>query len=57
MARVLIADDEESIRLVLSTALSQAGHDVETAETGGEALARLIGGTFDVAISTSACRT
>jgi len=31
MARVLIADDEESIRLVLSTALSQAGHDVDIA--------------------------
>jgi two-component system nitrogen regulation response regulator GlnG len=50
MARVLVADDEESIRLVLSTALAQAGHDVALASTGGEALAQLIGGTFDVAI-------
>jgi two-component system, NtrC family, nitrogen regulation response regulator GlnG len=50
MARVLIADDEESIRLVLSTALSQAGHDVQLATTGGEALTALANGVFDVAI-------
>jgi len=50
VSRVLIADDEESIRTVLSTALTQAGHQVETACTGSEALASILGGTFDVAI-------
>src|SRR4029079_19461823 len=50
MARVLIADDEESIRMVLGTALAQAGHDVQTVATGAAALAALTGGDFDVAI-------
>jgi two-component system nitrogen regulation response regulator GlnG len=50
MARVLIADDEESIRMVLGTALAQAGHDVQTVATGADALAALTGGDFDVAI-------
>jgi two-component system, NtrC family, nitrogen regulation response regulator GlnG len=50
MARVLVADDEESIRLVLSTALSQAGHEVQVATTGSEALAQLTQHHFDVAI-------
>ncbi len=50
MARILVADDEESIRLVLATALSQAGHEVETVATGGDALAVLGRRDFDVAI-------
>jgi two-component system nitrogen regulation response regulator GlnG len=50
VARVLIADDEESIRMVLGTALAQAGHDVETVASGGDALAALGAGDFDVAI-------
>jgi two-component system nitrogen regulation response regulator GlnG len=50
MARVLIADDEDSIRLVLARALEQAGHEVETVATGSDALAALVGGDHDVAI-------
>jgi two-component system nitrogen regulation response regulator GlnG len=50
VARVLIADDEESIRMVLGTALAQAGHDVETVASGSDALAALGAGDFDVAI-------
>src|SRR6185369_7969838 len=50
MARVLVADDEESIRMVLGTALAQAGHDVEMVATGGDALAALTKTDFDVAI-------
>ncbi len=52
MARVLVADDEESIRMVLGTALAQAGHEVEMVATGGDALAALTaaGADFDVAI-------
>ncbi|HKJ91975.1 MAG TPA: sigma-54 dependent transcriptional regulator [Longimicrobiales bacterium] len=38
MARILIVDDEESIRRVLRQVLEYEGHDVRTAEGGGEAL-------------------
>jgi two-component system nitrogen regulation response regulator GlnG len=50
MARVLIADDEASIRLVLSAALEQVGHDVITVETGSAALAAVEKNELDVAI-------
>jgi len=50
MARVLVADDEESICVVLKTALAEAGHDVETVLTGGAAIETLVGGDFDIAI-------
>jgi two-component system nitrogen regulation response regulator GlnG len=50
MARVLIADDEESIRMVLGTALTQAGYHIETVANGSDALAALGTGNFDVAI-------
>ena len=50
MTRILIADDEESIRMVLGTALTQGGYEVETVASGGDALAALTGGDFDVAI-------
>jgi len=36
--------------MVLGTALAQAGHDVETVASGGDALAALGAGDFDVAI-------
>ncbi|MEJ2679692.1 MAG: response regulator, partial [Gemmatimonadota bacterium] len=38
MARILIVDDEDSIRRVLRQVLEYEGHDVRTAEGGGEAL-------------------
>jgi DNA-binding NtrC family response regulator len=38
MARVLVVDDEESIRLLATLVLSRAGHDVICAETGDRAL-------------------
>jgi two-component system, NtrC family, nitrogen regulation response regulator NtrX len=38
MARILIVDDEEGIRRVLRQVLEYEGHDVRTAEGGGEAL-------------------
>jgi two-component system response regulator AtoC len=37
--RVLVADDEENLRLVLRTLLRRHGYEVETAATGEEALA------------------
>ena len=38
MALVLIADDEESMRLLVGRAIAMDGHDVVTAEDGAEAL-------------------
>ncbi|MCL2822746.1 MAG: sigma-54 dependent transcriptional regulator [Polyangiaceae bacterium] len=38
MRRVLVVDDEESIRLVLRTFLRRSGYEVEVAENGEEAL-------------------
>jgi two-component system nitrogen regulation response regulator GlnG len=50
VGRILVADDEESIRWVLDTALTGEGHTVEQADTGDAALERLTHGTFDVAL-------
>ena len=38
MARILIAEDEESIRRLVARALTQDGHDITTANDGAEAL-------------------
>jgi two-component system, cell cycle response regulator CpdR len=38
MSRVLIADDEESMRLLVARAIAMDGHDIITAEDGAEAL-------------------
>ncbi|WP_424628132.1 response regulator [Bradyrhizobium sp. SYSU BS000235] len=38
MSRVLIADDEESMRLLVARAIAMDGHDIVTAEDGAEAL-------------------
>jgi len=51
MSRILIVDDEESIRLTLATFLSNAGYQVETAEDVPTALERLKDGNFDVVVS------
>jgi DNA-binding NtrC family response regulator len=37
-ARILVIDDDESVRKVLSAALEDEGYEVETAETGKEAI-------------------
>ncbi|MEH2510737.1 two-component system cell cycle response regulator CpdR [Nitrobacteraceae bacterium AZCC 1564] len=38
MSRVLIADDEESMRLLVARAIAMDGHEIITAEDGAEAL-------------------
>jgi len=48
--RVLVLDDEESIRRLLKVALSRAGCDVETASNGRQGLQLLLTRTFDVAV-------
>ena len=51
MSRVLVADDEASIRKVVRDALMKAGHDVETAVDGEEAQSLLETGEFDLVIT------
>jgi two-component system nitrogen regulation response regulator GlnG len=46
----LVADDEESIRWVLNTALSGEGHTVEEVDRGDTALQRLTTERFDLAL-------
>ncbi|MEW6776503.1 MAG: sigma-54 dependent transcriptional regulator [Bdellovibrionota bacterium] len=48
-ARVLIADDEQNLRLVLGKALEQQGHEVVLASDGDAALKELSGAPFDLA--------
>ena len=38
MPRVLIADDEDSMRLLVARAIAMDGHEIVTAEDGAEAL-------------------
>jgi two-component system nitrogen regulation response regulator GlnG len=49
VGKILVADDEESIRWVLATALTGEGHTIEQAETGATALKRLGTDHFDLA--------
>jgi DNA-binding NtrC family response regulator len=37
-ARILVVDDDESVRKVLATILEEEGYDVDTAENGREAI-------------------
>ena len=47
--RVLVADDEASIRFVLREALEEAGHEVVDVDTGDAAWQALAGGDFEIA--------
>jgi CheY-like chemotaxis protein len=53
VARILIADDEESMRLLVARAIKMDGHDTVTAEDGGEALDILTReeGAFDLLLT------
>jgi CheY-like chemotaxis protein len=53
VARILIADDEESMRLLVSRAIALDGHEIVTAEDGGEALDILTReeGAFDLLLT------
>jgi len=51
MSRILVADDEAALRRVVRDALERAGHEVETAADGEEALARFEGGAFDLVVA------
>ena len=53
MARILIADDEESMRQLVSRAVAMDGHETMTAEDGAEALDILVrnNGAFDLLLT------
>jgi two-component system cell cycle response regulator CpdR len=53
VARILIAEDEEAIRQLVTRALTQEGHDVVAAIDGAEALDTLQreGGRFDLLLT------
>ncbi|MET0220011.1 MAG: response regulator [Tardiphaga sp.] len=53
MARILIADDEEPLRLLVSRAIAMDGHEIVTAEDGAEALEILTAenGAFDLLLT------
>src|ERR1041385_7296644 len=48
--RVLVVDDEASVRVALQRYLSSRGHEVETTASGREALARMREDAFDAVI-------
>jgi cyclic di-GMP phosphodiesterase len=51
MVRVLLVDDEEAIRLSLSTFLTRSGYEVETAASAVQALEMLDAGRFSLMLS------
>lgn len=50
VGRVLIVDDEDTLRLTIKTRLASAGFETETAVDGEEALEKLKGAPFDVVL-------
>ena len=53
MPRVLIVDDEDSMRMLVARAIAMDGHDIVTAEDGAEAL-EILGneqGAFDLLLT------
>jgi DNA-binding response OmpR family regulator len=50
MKRILVADDEANIRLLLEEVLSEEGYQVTTAATGREALRKILKEQFDLLI-------
>src|SRR5687767_8501023 len=55
LGRVLVVDDEESIRSLLRMMLTQAGYDVEEAEDGGQAVEILNSGDNPLMVDVIIC--
>lgn len=50
MARLLLIEDDEILRELISMPLEIAGHTVDEASDGSEGLSRLLQGTYDIVI-------
>lgn len=50
-ARVLVVDDEESVRIMIGATLERQGHDVQFASSGREAVEILERNTFDLVLT------
>jgi CheY-like chemotaxis protein len=53
MARLLIVEDDESVRTLAARALERAGHEIETAADGEDGLACIVAaeGAYDLVVS------
>ena len=51
MAQILVVDDQKSLRRSVSIALSRAGHSVDEAQSGAEAIDRIDQTLYDVVIT------
>ena len=51
MARILLAEDDDSLRIFLSRALDKAGHFVTACSQGDEALSRLRQDVYDLLVT------
>ncbi len=51
MARILLAEDDESLRGFLGRALERAGHDVTSCENGDDAIDALEDGPWDLLLT------
>lgn len=50
MAKVLVVDDDESLRILYSKELADEGHEVETVSSGSEALERISARRPDIVV-------
>ncbi|WP_416147879.1 response regulator transcription factor [Salipaludibacillus sp. HK11] len=50
MKKILVADDEEILRMLIVDTLEDEGFDIDEAENGAEALAMLEKGNYDLTI-------
>ncbi len=50
MAKILVVDDESSIRLLYSEELADEGYEVATAATASEAAEKLLGEEYDLMV-------
>lgn len=50
MARILVADDEEVLRMLITDTLVDEGHEIENAADGNEALQKMQSDNYDLVI-------
>jgi len=51
VARILVIEDEEAVRLVVTKLLTRQGHEVTTAENGDEGIAKVRAGNVDLVLT------